>query len=137
MLELYLPDDDVIALEACRAYARTINTLDFSHLESWLHKDLIYTSQQVFADIRGKRRYSAYLRGKLETIRRAGSYVRAEVAHTNACGVGPCVIIAQGSEENWTHTLVIEKMQDGLIREMCMCLVPVPSECRRTGEQPR
>lgn len=137
MLDPCSPDADDIALEACRAYARTINTLDVTHLEPWLHKDMVYESQQVFGDIRGRRAYSRYLRGKLLAIRKKGSLIRAEIAHTNACGVGPCVILAQGSEDNWNHTLIIERMQDGKIKEMSMCLVPTPFECRRTGEQPK
>lgn len=136
MLDPYASDADEVALEACRAYARTINTLDVTHVEPWLHKDVVYESQQVFSEMRGRRRYVAYLRGKLQTIRKEGSLVRAEIAYTDACGVGPCVILSQGSEENWTHTVLFE-MEGGKIKRLDMCLVPAPCECRRTGEQPR
>ena len=134
MLDPYLPEDDDIAREACRAYARTINTLDVTHVEPWLHKDVMYASQQVFSEIRGKRRYVAYLRGKLQTIRKKGSLIRAEIAYS-PLGANPCVILAQWAEENWDHSVLFE-MEDGKIKRIDMCIVPDPSECRRTGERP-
>jgi len=49
-----------------------MNTLDFKHLESWLTGDLTYSSQWVFENMHGKAAYSSYIRGKLDTIRKAG-----------------------------------------------------------------
>jgi hypothetical protein len=123
-------------LAACRAYATMVNRLDYKELEPWLHDDLIYESQWVFEEMRGKKRYARYIRGKLKTIRKMGIKTWAEIALTNAFGTGYCVILGQGSEEGWKATLLVQ-MLDGKIKRMDMCCVPSPHECRRTGEQPR
>jgi hypothetical protein len=112
-----------------------INHLDYAYLEPWLHKDMVYESQQVFADIRGKRRYGNYIRGKLDTIRDAGARVYAEIAYADALGAGPCVIIAQGSELNWDHVVLVET-ENGKIKRLDMTIIPAPSECRRSGDRP-
>ena len=43
-----LPEDrNPLKLEACRAYARMINTRDYNHIIEWLHADLKYNSSWV------------------------------------------------------------------------------------------
>lgn len=98
---------DGLKLEACRAYARMINTLDYSCLDPWLDPDLEYQSQQVLEIMRGKERYSEYIRGKIENIRNSGYLTVAEIAYTDMFDPGPCVIIAQGEEERWVATLLL------------------------------
>ena len=122
-------------LEACRAYARMMNTMDASVIEPFLHDGLVYDSQSVWNAMSGKREYMEYIRGKIETIKRSGATVFAEIAHSTAFGYEPCVILAQGNEDNWVGTLLI-KMEGSLIRSMCMCVVPSPYECKRTFERP-
>lgn len=126
---------DGLKLEACRAYARMINTLDYSCLDPWLDPDLEYQSQQVLEVMRGKERYSEYIRRKIETIRNSGYRTVAEIAYTDMFDPGPCVIITQGEEERWVATLMV-KMKGNLIGSMVMCIIPSPYECRRTHEQP-
>ena len=131
-----LPEDmNPVKLEACSAYARMMNTLDFKHLEPWLAEDLTYSSQWVFEDMHGKEAYSLYIQGKLDTIRKAGMRVWAEIAYTDAFGAGPCVVLAQGTEDNLKSTMLITLCGDK-ISEMSMCAVPSPHECRRTGDLP-
>ena len=133
----FTPSDDPGQLEACRAYARMINTLNADHLEPWLRDDLTYTSQFVFEDMEGKTRYMDYIRKKLDAIRRSGIVTVAEIAYTDIFGAGHCVAVGQDEENGkaFGATLLI-KMKDGKIREMSMCGVPAPSECRLTGERP-
>lgn len=131
-----LPEDtDPEKLEACRAYARMMNTLDFSHLETWLAEDICYESQWVFDVMCGKERFSDYIQKKLDAIRREGSRVWAEIAYTDVFGAGPCVILAQGNEDQWIATLLIQ-MKEEKISKMDMCFIPDPYQCRRTGERP-
>jgi hypothetical protein len=122
-------------LEACRAYARMMNTMDASAIEPFLLEGLVYDSQSVWNAMSGKRGYMEYIRGKIETIKRTGATVYAEIAYSNAFGYEPCVILAQGNEDNWVGTLLI-KMEGSLIRSMCMCIIPSPYECKRTFERP-
>lgn len=128
-------ETDALKLEACRAYARMINTLDYSCLDPWLNPELEYQSQKVLEVMRGKERYSEYIRGKIETIRNSGYLTVAEIAYTDMFDPGPCVIIAQGEEERWVATLLL-KMKGNRIGSMVMCIIPSPYECRRTREQP-
>ena len=49
---IYLPEDqDPVKLEACRAYARMVNTFDYSALEPWLADDMEYESQRVISKL--------------------------------------------------------------------------------------
>ncbi len=128
-------DEDPVKLEACRAYARMMNTLDFSHLEPWLAENMSYGSQWVFEEMHGKQNYADYIQKKLQAIRKDGARVWAEIAYTDAFGAGPCVILAQGNETDLTATLLIT-LRDGKIESMHMCFVPDPRSCRRTGERP-
>ena len=131
-----LPEDtDPTKLAACRAYARMMNTLDSLHLAPWLADDCQYTSQWVMENIDGKDVYLEYIRGKLNSIKRTGSRVWAEIAYTDAFGAGPCVVLSQDTRDNLTATLLV-KMTDGKISQMTMCAIPSPQECRRTGELP-
>jgi len=131
-----LPEDKSPAkLEACRAYARMMNHLDFSHLEPWLDENVKYASQWVVEDINGSEEYARYIQGKLQAIRRSGERVWAEIAYTDAFGAGPCVVLAQGAQSNLLSTLLIE-MKAEKISAMTMCSIPSPHECRRTGEVP-
>jgi len=129
------PDTDPTKLEACRAYARMMNTLNPAHIESWLAEDVKYNSQWVMAEMVGKHQYMEYITGKIQTIKATGSRVWAEIAYTHAFGSGPCVVLAQETPENLKATLLIDMTGDKIC-SMCMCCVPSPYECRRTGEQP-
>ena len=128
-------ETDPIQLKACRAYAKMMNTLDFSHLEPWLDDNLNYTSQWVFDEMNGKAHYSEYMRNKLETIKTKGERVWAEIGHTHAFSAGYCVILAQGEETNLHATLLIT-MNESKIQKMAMCCVPSPYDCQRIGERP-
>jgi hypothetical protein len=131
-----LPEDtNLMKLEACRAYARMMNSLSTSHIEPWLADDLKYTSQWVAEDIVGKENYLAYIGGKIQSIKRAGSRVWAEIAYTDALNAVPCVVLAQSTPDDLKATLLIE-MNGSKIGSMCMCCVPAPQDCRRTGEVP-
>ncbi len=93
-------ETEPIQLQACRAYAKMMKTLDFSHLEPWLDDNLNYTSQWVFDEMNSKAAYSEYIRTKLETIKTKGDRVLAEIGHTHAFSAGYCIILAQGEETN-------------------------------------
>lgn len=130
------PEPDPARLEACRAYARAMNTLDPSHLEPSLSPDdFTYSSQWVLENLRGKAAYLDYLKGKFETIKEANAPVWAEIGYTKAFGAGDCVLIAQKEHTNLVATVLIE-MREGQIKKINMCGIPSPYECQRTGEYP-
>jgi hypothetical protein len=129
------PDHDP-QLEACRAYARMMNTLDVSHIIPFLSDDVKYTSQWVFSEINGKQEYLNYIEPKLQTIQKSGSLVWAELAYTNVFGAGHCIVMAQGQKEKAIATLLI-KMNGDRISEIAMCQIPSPAECQRTGQYPK
>ena len=122
-------------LKACRAYARMMNTLDFSHLEPWLEDNLNYTSQWVFQEMNGKAVYKEYILNKLEAIKTNGDRVWAEIGYTNTFSAGYCVILAQGEETNLHATLLIT-MNGSKIQKMAMCCVPSSYDCQKVEEMP-
>jgi hypothetical protein len=127
--------DDPVKLEACRAYARSINLRDLAYLEPWLADDFVSQSQLTEEDIVGKTTFMKYLSKKLQLWTRPDCSMRAEIAFTNAFGAGPCVILTQSYPEPTAWTYLIE-MKDGKICSTCMCVIPSPDECTRTGEIP-
>lgn len=127
-------DGDKAMLDACRAYARMINTLDYGALEPWLAEEMHYASQQVFDEMTSKRQYEPYMKKKLNAIRSSGSRVIAEIGYTSMGARRPCVLLSQKTE-GVEATLLI-KVREGMISRMDMCIVPSPAECERTGEFP-
>ena len=124
--------------DALRAYARMMNTLDASHLEPLLADDFHYASQMVFEEITSRDDFLAYITPKLRTIADAGAIAYAEMAWDERRGGGgpePCVVMAQNDKDNLVAT-VLAKVGDGKIRRLDMCIIPSPTQMRRTGEYP-
>lgn len=122
-------------LEALRAYARMMNTLDPDCLAPLLADDLRYNSQWVFSEMRGKQEYLDYMKGKCETIAKLDSKPFAEIGELDQYPFGHCVIMAQGDRDNLVATVLIE-IENGLVSRLDMCAVPEPQSARRTGEYP-
>lgn len=121
--------------DALRAYARMMNTLDVKHIEALLAEDFCYTSQWVFEEITSKQAFIDYIRPKLESIVKTGSWVYAEMAELKSYGGGPCVVMAQGSKDNLL-AIVLAEVNDGKIKRLDICQIPPPSAATRTGEYP-
>jgi hypothetical protein len=127
---------ELTKIEALRAYARMINTLDASHIEPLLADDFHYASQWVLDEITSKQAFLDYIRGKLETIAQSESPAYAELAELHPSnGGGPCLVIAQGSKDNLMATVLVV-VEDGYIKRFDMCCIPPPSAAARTGEYP-
>lgn len=121
-----LPESiDRVKLEACRAYARMMNNLDYRAFEPWLADDFHYASQWIFDEISSKAAYEAYIVPKLRSVQRTGSRVWAELAYTRAFSAGPCVVLAQDRRDNLKATLLLA-MQGGKVSRADLCLVPTP-----------
>ena len=56
-------------VDALRAYARMMNTLDPTHLEALLAEDFVYESQVVLQPLKSKKKFLDYIYPKLKTIR--------------------------------------------------------------------
>lgn len=78
-------------IDALRAYARTMNTLDASHIEP-LDDDFRYSSQWMIGEITSKPEFLDYIKSMLDSIRQSGSRVYAEIAYANAWGHDECVV---------------------------------------------
>ena len=66
--------------EALSIYAKMMHTLDSSEFESFLPEDFSYSSQKVLTDMNSKDEFIAYIRPKLETIKKTKSSVYAELS---------------------------------------------------------
>ncbi len=112
--------------------AHSYNTLNSEFIENILAEDMLYASQWVFDEIRGKQDFLDYLNGKFQTIRNEGSPVFAELATYRG---QHCLVMAQGTKANLQATMLV-KTDCGKITEIHMCLVPHFSECERLGVYP-
>ena len=122
-------------VDALRAYARTMNTLDASHIEPLLGDNFRYSSQWMIGEFSSKQEFLDYLEAMLDSIRKSGSKVYAEIAHANAWGHDECVVTAEGDKDNLVAT-VFAHVKDGKIQRIDMCGDPPPSATMRTGEYP-
>src|SRR3989338_6004986 len=119
-------------IDALRAYARLINTLDVSQIEPLLDDNVRYASQWMVGEIPSKQEFLDYMRSHLLEIKQSGIKAYAEIALASAWGHNECVVTAQGEKENLIATVFITLM-NGKIRRIDMCGAPHPSETMRSG----
>ena len=122
-------------IDALRAYARMMNTLDASHIELLLDDEFCYSSQWMIGEITSKTECLDYIKSILDSIRQSGSRAYAEIAYANAWGHDECVVTAEGDKENLV-ACVFAHVRDGKIRRIDMCGDPPPSATMRSGEYP-
>jgi hypothetical protein len=120
-------------LEGCRAYARAMNNLDASLLEPWLSDDFVSYSQLTWDDGFNRQTYLKYIKEKLDNFKAMSYFLEAEIAYHHFAGA--CVILTQHTIDVRVTTVDI-KTKGGKISSTCMCVVPAPQECYRTGEIP-
>ena len=113
-------------IDALRAYARMINTLDMSPIEPLQDEDVHYASQWMVGEVPSKWEFLGYMNSHLLEIKRSG---------TRAWGHNECVATAQSEKENLIATVFIT-LRNGRIRRIDMCGTPHPSETMRSGEYP-
>jgi len=125
-------------VDAVELYSQAWNRLDYSILEFHLSADIVYESQHVFSALEGKDAVTDYIRGKMETVRKSGQQVFAEVT-VIPYGPGkgdPCVLLSQGSKEN-AVVLALLKLSEGKISRIDICgVAPDPKSAKRTGIYP-
>lgn len=126
---------ELTEIDALRAYARMVNTLDVSHIEPLLDEDIRYSSQWMIGEIPSKQEFLDYLKSQMLEIRQSGVRAYAEMATVSAWGHNECVVTAQGEKENLIATVFIT-LRNGKIRRIDMCGTPHPSETMRGGEYP-
>ena len=122
-------------IDALRAYARMMNTLDASHIEPLLDENFRYSSQWMIGEIPSKQEFLDYIKPMLDSNRQSGSRVYAEIAYANAWGHDECVVTAEGDKENLVAS-VFAHVKGGKIIRIDMCGDPPPSATIRTGEYP-
>jgi hypothetical protein len=121
--------------DALRAYAAMMNTQDIDLISPLLADDFHYASQWVFEEIESKQAYLDYIAPKLLSLKTSGSKVWAEMASLEQEMPGPCVVLAQGSKANLVSLVLVEVVNDKIIR-LDMCGAPSPHSARRSGEYP-
>lgn len=122
-------------IDALRAYARMMNTLDMSHIEPLLDENFRYSSQWMIGEIPSKQEFLDYMESVLSSIKQSCSRTYAEIAHANAWGHDECVVTAEGEKENLVAT-VFAHVKNGKITRIDMCGDPPPSATMRTGKYP-
>lgn len=120
---------------AVRAYAAMMNTGSAAHIEPLLADDFRYASQWVFKEMVGKQAYLDYITAKLETVRKSGDPIRAEVGYLDASHQRPCVVLAAGHADNLVAVVLVKTLGSS-IQRMDMCAVPSPHSVERTGKYP-
>jgi hypothetical protein len=121
--------------EALRAYARMWNTLDASHFEPFLAEDFHYASQMVLSELESKSDFMAYIIPKLEAVRNSDAPVWAEVGWLSHSFPGPCLVVAQGRQEDLVG-VVLARVEGEKISRIDLCIIPTPESAERTGEYP-
>lgn len=122
--------------EALRAYAKMMNTLSVTPIESLLADDFAYESQTVLSALESKQAFLDYIQPKLQTIKNAGATVFAEMGTVSAYGKRqPCVVLAQNSHDNLVALVLAQVAGDKLSR-LDLCIVPPPQSAERSGEYP-
>jgi hypothetical protein len=121
--------------DALRVYARMMNTLDASHIETLLDGNFRYSSQWMIGEITSKQEFLDYIKSQLLEIKQSGSRAYAEMAVVSAWGHNECVVTAQGEKENLIAT-VFATVRNGKILRFDMCATPSPAETMRSGEYP-
>ncbi|MBI5439301.1 MAG: hypothetical protein HY936_10235 [Nitrosomonadales bacterium] len=122
-------------IDALRAYARMMNTLDTSHIEPLLDENFRYSSQWMIGEIPSKQEFLDYIKSELFSIKQSGGRVYAEIAIIQAWGHNECVVTAEGEKDNLAAT-VFAHVKNGKVGRIDMCNTPLPSETMRTGEYP-
>lgn len=120
---------------ALTAYASMMNSCDSTQFEELLANEFRYTSQAVLTDISSKDEFVAYIRQKLKTIKQSNATVFAELGKLNAYGHQDCVLLAQDNKNNLIAT-VFATVDGEHIKQIDMCIVPPPSQVKRTGVYP-
>ena len=130
--------------EALEAYATAINTLSLDPLYGLLAENFTYASQQVSQDLSTRREFLAYFGPKLETIKKSGQHLWAELAQmpdaiaspVMGCNGRPCLVLAQPTQDDLVAT-VFADVAGGLITGISLCIIPEPEHAIRSSEYPR
>lgn len=112
----------ILELDAANAYAKAWNTLDCSEFISLLAPDARYASQYVFSELEGRDNIADYLSSKMETVKRTGSHVRAELAKTSSSFPNKdCVAIFQ-DDMNSIAAVVVFTVEANLVTRFDLCI---------------
>lgn len=122
--------------QALTAYAEMMNCCDSSNFEKLLADDLVSTSQAVLTDITSKAEFVTYIKEKLQTIKQSNATVYAELGELDAYGHTDCVVIAQNDKDNLVAATFIT-VENNQVKKIDLCVIPPPSQAKRSGIYPR
>jgi hypothetical protein len=126
---------DLTEKDAAIAFAKAWNRLNASEFLQLLDEDAHYASQWVFDELTSKNAIADYLTEKMQTVKRSGSKVYAELGNTRSGFSGrDCVFMAQGKGESIQAVALFEVL-NGKIRRYDLC-IPELLDVERTGVYP-
>ena len=129
------PSTPTLSIEdALRAYAKMMHHMSADYLEPLLADDFHYSSAWVEEVLTSKQRYLDYIRPKLESIRRSGDRVWAEMSCLPDSR-GPYLVMAQGDQEEIISTVWAE-VAGNKIKRIDMRQADCIDTLGRSGEYP-
>jgi hypothetical protein len=109
-------------LDAATAYARAWNALDATQFLELLAPDAHYASQWVCEELESKAAITAYLTGKMETVKSSKTPVFAELGKTSTGFAGrDCVVLAQGQKDAISAAVLFD-VERGRIKWFDLCM---------------
>lgn len=120
---------------AARAYAVMLNTRDPLAFVPLLAENVQYSSQNVLADMNGRKEVAKYLAGKMANIEKnlSAHVVFAELGEWQG---RPCVVVAQAEKEP-PVAVVIFSVKKKAVLTVAMCtVVPNPDMVQRSEIYP-
>lgn len=118
--------------EAALAFARAWNRLDCTDFIPLLADDAHYASMYVFSELESRAAIEEYQTGKMETVRKSGSQVRAELGRTLLPTERDCVLLSQDGEQ---IAVFLFQLKGEKIRRYDLC-APELYEVEKTGHYP-
>lgn len=119
-------------IEALRAYAKMMNSLEIKHIENLLADNFCYSSQYVLEEIKSKIDFLDYIEAKLIAINNSNASVFAEIGKINN---QYCVIMAQHNKQNRVG-LILAEVENNKIKRFDFCIVPSPESAVGLNEYP-
>lgn len=90
-------DEQLSAVKLASKYAETWNQLDSSIVSPYLDKDFHYGSNWVFDELPSRKEYLRYFEGKLSTLRRTQSQIKAEIGRDHKTGEVAVILQQNGN----------------------------------------
>lgn len=108
--------------DAAIAYINAWKKYDAQEFLRLVSNDVVYNSQWVLEEMRGKARFFDYFTGKIEAVKKANVAVRAVIGKTTCSWPDRnCVLLFQSNPDS-PDAVVIFEVSDKAINKIDMCI---------------